>query len=241
MQGFKNSGKLKAVTFSFDDGITQDIRLINLFNKYGLKCTFNINSELLNKKGILIRNDVPVSHYKIWKEDVKELYKNHEVAAHTLTHETLTEIDDKEVVRQVEEDRKALSELVGYDVLGLAYPNGAFDERVINLIKNNTGIKYARGALANNDTALQENLYSIAPTIRCLDFENLMGMGKEFTKSKPQEKQILFVMGHTYEFDYDTVNWYKFEEFLKLISGHNDIFYGTNKEVLLENLQYEIY
>ena len=46
-------GKLKALTFSFDDGITQDQRLIEIFNKYNLKCTFNINSELLGKAGSL--------------------------------------------------------------------------------------------------------------------------------------------------------------------------------------------
>ena len=39
------NGKMKAVTFSYDDGVTQDKRLISLFNKYGLKCTFNLNSE----------------------------------------------------------------------------------------------------------------------------------------------------------------------------------------------------
>ncbi|HNX14524.1 MAG TPA: polysaccharide deacetylase, partial [Oscillospiraceae bacterium] len=33
--------KKKAVTFSYDDGVTQDIRLIELFNKYGMKATFN--------------------------------------------------------------------------------------------------------------------------------------------------------------------------------------------------------
>ncbi len=44
---FFESGKTKAVTFSYDDGITQDINLVELLNKYGLKCTFNINSERL--------------------------------------------------------------------------------------------------------------------------------------------------------------------------------------------------
>jgi hypothetical protein len=29
------SGKRKAVTFSYDDGVTQDIRLIALFNNMG--------------------------------------------------------------------------------------------------------------------------------------------------------------------------------------------------------------
>jgi len=35
---------MKAVTFSYDDGVEQDKRLIQLLNKYNLKCTFNLNS-----------------------------------------------------------------------------------------------------------------------------------------------------------------------------------------------------
>lgn len=44
-------GKRKALTFSYDDGVLQDERLIRIFNKYGLKATFNLNSELLGKPG----------------------------------------------------------------------------------------------------------------------------------------------------------------------------------------------
>ena len=50
---FKNSGKMKAVTFSFDDGVLQDIHMIDLLNKYGLKATFNLNSELFRGRNIL--------------------------------------------------------------------------------------------------------------------------------------------------------------------------------------------
>ena len=32
---FMWNGKTKAITFSFDDGITQDIRLIEILNKHG--------------------------------------------------------------------------------------------------------------------------------------------------------------------------------------------------------------
>ena len=42
---------MKYVTFSFDDGVTQDKRLIELLNKYGLKATFNLNSSLFGLKG----------------------------------------------------------------------------------------------------------------------------------------------------------------------------------------------
>lgn len=83
------NGKLKAVTFSYDDGVTQDQRLIKLFNKYGLKATFNLNSELLGKGGHLIREDVTVAHVKPRPEEIKKIYEGHEVAAHTLTHPLL--------------------------------------------------------------------------------------------------------------------------------------------------------
>ena len=128
-------GKNKAVTFSYDDGVTQDIRLIELLNKYGLKCTFNINSELLCKRGILIRNEQRISHYKIHTEDVKYVYEGHEIASHTLTHPNLTKCDTDEVIHQVESDRQRLSELAGYEVVGMAYPCGGVnnDDRSYHL------------------------------------------------------------------------------------------------------------
>lgn len=90
---FKDQSKLKAITFSYDDGVTQDIRLIELLNKYNLKCTFNLNSELLGNKGMLKNGSMRISHYKIHPEDVKSVYEGHEVAVHTLTHPNLTELN----------------------------------------------------------------------------------------------------------------------------------------------------
>ena len=119
------NGKKKALTFSYDDGVTQDIRLIEIFNKHNLRATFNLNSELLGMGGMLVRNGVQVSHIKNKPEDVRYIYEGHEVAVHTLTHPFLPEIiDDNEVLRQVEQDRVNLSELAGYEVEGIAYPGG---------------------------------------------------------------------------------------------------------------------
>ena len=49
---------------------------------------------------------------------------------------------------------------------------------------------------------------------------------------QPDRKQIFYIWGHAYEFDIHN-DWARFEEFCKLISGHDDIFYGNNTEVLL--------
>ncbi len=106
----KFQGKNKALTFSYDDGVTQDIRLIELFNKYGMKATFNLNSGRFGHNGELVRDGVPVSHKTHKAEDIKYIYEGHEVAAHTLTHPNLKNIEDaNEIIRQVERDRINLS------------------------------------------------------------------------------------------------------------------------------------
>ena len=232
---FREQVKKKAITFSYDDGVTQDIRLIELLNKYGLKCTFNLNSELLSKKGMLIREGKRIAHYKIHTEDVKHIYEGHEVAVHTLTHPNLTQCDDKEIIRQVETDRLNLSGLVGYEVVGMAYPCGGVnnDDRVASIIKENTGVKYSRTITSNNCFDLQENLYRFNPTAYHLNFEEMMQSGREFIELKTEEPKVFYIWGHSYEIDYGADYWVKLEDFFKLISNKEDIFYGTNKEVLL--------
>ena len=219
----------KALTFSYDDGEKQDIRLIQLFNKYGLKGTFNLNSGLMAKS-----DKMPSS--KVALERIKEVYEGHEVAVHTLTHPCLPDIaDDAEIIRQVEADRINLSNLVGYEVVGMAYPSGGInnDDRVAEIIKNNTGVEYSRTITTTRSFDIQENLYRFNPTSYHLDFEELMQLGKEFVELKTETPKIFYIWGHSYEMDFEADYWVKLEEFFKLISNKDDIFYGTNKEILL--------
>lgn len=232
---FKDSNKLKAITFSYDDAVTQDIEFVELLNKYNLKGTFNINSELLNTNNMLIRENKRVAHYKLHKSDVKGVYDGHEVAVHTLTHPHLPPLEDAEVIRQVEQDRLNLSDIVGYEVIGMAYPGGGVnnDDRVAEIIKNNTGVKYSRTTTCTGNFDLQDNLYRFNPTAYHLHFDKLMELGEKFVNMTPDKPQIFYVWGHSYEFDFYSDYRVKFEEFLKLISNKDDIFYGTNKEILL--------
>ena len=228
------NGKLKAVTFSYDDCTVQDVRLAELFNKYNVKATFNVNSELLGRKNELIRKGVRVCHDKLTKEEMKNAFSGHEVAVHTLTHPYLQDMeDDNEIIRQIEEDRKNLEAIVGYDILGMAYPgNGDNADRVAGIIKESTSIKYARTTIPTLNFELQDNLYQFKPTVHHDDYENLFRLGEEFVNLKTDTPKIFYIWGHSFEFDiFD--DWGRFEEFLKLIIGKDDIFYGTNKEVLL--------
>ena len=231
------NGKKKAITFSYDDGVTQDVRLIELFNKYGMKATFNLNSELLGRDGALVRDGREITHIKNKPEDVRKIYEGHEVAVHTLTHPFLPDIeDDREIIRQVEEDRKNLSALVGYEVVGMAYPCGGKnnDDRTARIIRESTGVKYARALETNGAFSLQENLFRFQGTCyHHAEWERMHALADEFLALESDEPQIFYIWGHAYEFDIYPERWALFEEFLKKIGGREDIFYGTNKEVLL--------
>ena len=229
------NGKLKALTFSYDDGVVQDKRLIEIFNKYGLKATFNLNSELLGQPNSLVRDGVLIDHTKNKAEDIKYIYAGHEVAAHTLTHPFLPELDDAEVIREVEEDRVKLSELVGYEVLGMAYPGGGvnYDDRVASLIKNNTPIKYARtGDWTCNFEPWADNYKYSGTLYHHVCWDEMFKLGREFVEMKADSPKVFYIYGHAYEFDIFPERWVMFEEFCKIMSGHDDIFYGTNLEVL---------
>lgn len=228
------NGKNKAVTFSFDDGVTQDIRLIELLDKYGLKATFNLNSSLLGLHKRVIRNEHDVSHDKVNPGKVKEIYKNHEVAVHTLTHPNLTELDEKTIVWQVEEDRKALERLVGYDIRCMAYPCGGVnnDDRVAGIIGKNTKIRMARTITSSYSFDLQSNLLRFNPSVYYIEIDKLFEMGREFVDLKPDSPKLFYIWGHSYEMDAEYITWEKFEEFCRLISARDDIFYGTNSEVI---------
>ncbi len=227
-------GKKKALTFSFDDGVTQDIRLIEILNKYGLKCTFNLNSEFLGLDGTLFRNGRTVRHDKIKPEAVKEIYKGHEVAVHTLTHPFLPELSDDEIIRQVETDRLNLTKLCGYEVVSMAYPCGGENnnDRVAEIIKSNTGVKLARTITSTYNFAKQENLYRFNPSVYYID-SRLEEIVDSFLSLDSSEPALLYIWGHSYEMDAEFISWEKFEEICKRLSGHDDIFYGTNKDVLL--------
>lgn len=230
------NNKKKAITFSFDDGVEQDVRTIEILDKYGLKGTFNLNSGKFGTKCPYETSGRKVERTLLEPWEVKERYKNHEVAVHTLGHFNLTELPDSCVVWQVEEDRKNLERLTGKEVRCMAYPCGGVnnDERVANAIRKASKIRFARTITSSYSFALQENLLRFNPTLHFLD-EKLFPLAEEFLKLEADEPQVFYIWGHTYELDSVDGAWERFGEFCRLISGKEDIFYGTNGETLLRN------
>lgn len=220
----------KMFTLSFDDGTIQDFRFIELIDKYGLKCTFNLNSGLFATKHNIIHEGIDVCHDEILASQVKDLYKNHEVAVHTVHHPRLDECDEQKIIHEVLDDYNTLKELSGKDIIGMAYPGGPYyNEFVIETILKNTPIRYARTINSHKTFELPNRFMEWHPTCHQND-PDLMELAEDFINAEEGDDILFYLWGHTFEFDkFNT--WDSFEEFCELISRHDDIDYMTNGEV----------
>ena len=228
------NGKKKAVTFSFDDGVEQDIRLIEILDRYGLRCTFNLNSGSFGEQRTLVVVGKEVAHHRLTAAQARSVYQNHEVAAHTRTHPGLYDLSQEELIGECEGDRLALQELFGREIVGMAYPFGDCDERIAGVLRQHTGIRYSRTVRDNGRFDRQRDLLQFDPTAHIDDMDRLQELGEKFLRSTPQTPQLFYIWGHSYEFD--AYGWEPFEAFCRWIAGRDDIFYGTNRETLLDGV-----
>ena len=220
----------KSVTFSFDDGVKQDAPLVELFNKYGIKCTFNLNTGLANEKCRWVYKGVDVIHMN--KEDMLGLYVGHEVAVHTLTHPYLEKLDEDKIYEQVYGDKCNLEDWYQQEVVGMAYPYGTYDDRVLKILKR-CGIKYARTIQNTLDFTPQEDLLQLKASC-CFTNPNLDAIIDRFIESESDEKQVLYIWGHSYQLGVD-MSWETFEDVCKKLTSVKDLIFETNKDALLKN------
>lgn len=225
-------GKAKALTMSYDDGKPQDERLVPLFNRYGIKGTFNLNYGMMGL-------DKPIP--RLPEERIKELYQGHEVATHTMTHPTIARCPLTELVGEILEDRIGLEKIMGTLIRGHAYPNGSYSEEIKQLFRQ-MGIAYARVVETSGEFELPTDYMEWKATCHH-DDPQLMEKARFFAEyKKPQYLKLFYVWGHSYEFDKND-NWNVIEEFCEYMGGREDIWYATNIEIVdymtaAKNLQF---
>ena len=220
-------GKRLAVTTSFDDGLTFDRRIVAAFNEWGLKGTFNLNSGKLQRTG---KPAVESGNRTLLDaSEVSELFRGHEVAIHSMTHPFLDRLDPSQIASEVLEDRKALEDLVGYPVRGMAYPYGTYNAKVIDVLRS-LGIVYSRTV---------ENASPCFPPVEPLAWP---ATAHQFATGPtgPERFQALldnswasgvfYIWGHSYEF-HDRNDWAGLERIYKPLSGQPEAWYCTNIEL----------
>ncbi len=150
-------GKKKAVTFSYDDGVEQDIRLTELFRQYGAKAAFNLNSGLdesgsWNFKGVEVRR-IPFAQ-------MPEVYCGQEIVCHASTHPHLEELSPRELHWELWNDRKTLEHRFGCTVSGMALPYGTWNPQVRETIEK-LGFSFCRTVESTHTFERPKDQYAI--------------------------------------------------------------------------------
>lgn len=234
-------GKSKALTLSYDDGVTQDRKLVEILNKYEIKCTFNLNSGHIKSGPEWMLEGVRIN--KVKAEELAGLYKGHEAAVHSCTHPRLEQLPKERIISEIYEDRKTLEEWFNYPVRGMAFPNGTYNRQVLEVVED-LGIEYSRTVRSHETFRLPENYLEWDPTCHHVNHK-VLELAEEFLAADENGGPYLFYLwGHSYEFDLDN-NWQLIEEFCMLVAKNPSIWYATNIEIIdylkaVRNLKFSI-
>ena len=220
-------GTSKVFTLSYDDGVTQDRRLVDIFNSYNVKCTFNLGYGTLGWKS---DPSHPVNISRVETDEVRELYRNHEVGGHTLYHSDVSSLGSPYSMYEILEDKAGLEKLTGYPLVMFAYPFGFFNDQVKEYLKI-AGYKGARTVKSTYGFDLPKDPYQLDPTCHHND-EKLMELAEKFVTMRTIKPSMFYVWGHGYEFDGKN-NWEVIENLVKYMSENSQgIWFATNGEIL---------
>lgn len=222
-------GKDKALTLSYDDGVEQDIRLIDIMKKNGLKGTFNLNSGLYAPEGTVYPKGQ--IHRRMTLAACQELYKDSgmEVAVHGLTHPFLEKLPVNICNYEVLQDRINLEKEYDCFVRGMAYPFGTYSDQVVDVLKQ-CGIIYSRTVEITEKFDIPTDWLRLPATCHH-NHPRLMELAENFLAPDRHGKPYLFYLwGHSYEFEADD-NWNVIEEFAEYLGNRDNIWYATNIEV----------
>ncbi len=218
----------KAVTFSYDDGTFYDVFLVELFHKYGIKGTFNINSGLFGAMMHIDFGHKIVYHNRLSEDQTAMLYKGHELAAHSLTHPLLTGQTKEVLDREVLTDMANLDRITGEKTVGFVIPGGPHDETLDTYLRDK--VLYERTAAANHSFELPEDFHPFDPTVFHMDPE-FLPLCKEYVRSAPDHATWLYIWGHSYEFSlFDTYK--NLSEACEMFASCKDLWIAPNRDII---------
>lgn len=205
-------GKKRIVTFSYDDG-RNDAELLELFNKYKVKGTFHLNGKELSDDEKLI---------------IGKRYEGHEISCHTASHGWPSRMPHISIVNETIGNRVLLEQIARYPVIGMSYPSGSYDDRVIEAMRS-CGIVYSRTTKDTMCFELPKDFMQWHPTCH---HKKALDLCDKFLGEIDSQwcGPLFYIWGHSHEFRTDE-EWGLMTELLEKISGNSKIWYATNYEI----------
>lgn len=221
-------GRTHAVTLSYDDSITCDLKLADLMRRYGVRGTFNIITGRLAKE----ERECPPGKWAslTLNQCLQVMGDDMELAMHSRTHPMLGKMPPAEVMREVLADKETLEQLTGQVIRGLAYPYSSYNDETVDVLRA-CGVSYARTVRDTKRFDVPTDWLRMPTTCHHKD-PQLMELAASFLKpvGRYGDCKLFYLWGHSYEFEKDN-NWHIMEEFLPFIGGHDHVWYATNIQI----------
>src|SRR5438552_15378000 len=129
------SNRPLAVTTSWDDGHSLDLRTASLLCEFGMRGTFYVT---FNNPG---KPDITPA-------EIRELFAmGMEIGSHTLSHRILTRVPANEIFRELEESKRRLEDIVSAPVRAISYPLG-YTNRAVLAAWRRAGYRLGRTTVA---------------------------------------------------------------------------------------------
>ena len=219
--------KAKAFNVTYDDGVLQDVRFVQLLNQYGIKGTFNLNSQLLYDE-FEWTHETGCTVKRLSVEAASHLYDGHEVASHTLTHPYLHNMPEWDVMYQLHCDKENLAHIFGREIAGFAVPFDFYSDRIASCVQR-CGFRYGRISEESRSFAPQHDWYNWKATVFHLD-SSLMALTDAFL-STTEELAVYQIVGHTYDLDVENL-WGTMEDIFRKIAAADDVLPMTTLEIV---------
>ena len=220
-------GKTKAFNISYDDGVIQDIRFVELLNRYGLKGTFNLNYGLM-RSGFTWQHECGMTVRRIPEEQVVSVYEGHEIASHSYSHPYFDNAAETEILKELGSDKFFLEKLFDREVAGFATPFYYYSDLMADCVCQ-CGFSYARISEESNDYSIPADFYRWRGSKFHwdADLENFV-LG--FLQSE-QELALCQLVGHSYDLDVMDL-WGTMERICRWVSENSDVWAATHIELV---------
>ena len=223
-----NNGGMTVVQ-CWDDGVTADVRLVEILRKHNAKATFNLNAGLYEAKRKPGWSYQGTEVGRLGWDEMKDVYCGFTIANHSLTHPHLEELPIAAARRDIAEGRDRLQQFFGQPVLGFAYPFGTYNEAVMDAVRE-AGHVYARTVVNVAHPFPPENAMAFHP---CCHFR-APDLWARYENAKTCG--VFYFWGHSYEMITEAM-WTEFEEMIEKISADTESHWGDVAELFGDKKQ----
>ena len=225
-----NNGTLTVVQ-CWDDGVTTDVRLIDILRRHGAKATFNLCAGLYGKqRSSWMHKDTEVG--RLGWDEMRDVYEGFTIANHSLTHPRLEQMAIEAARRNIAEGRDRLQQFFGQSVSGFAYPYGSYNEAVMAAVRE-AGHTYARTVHNVECPFPPENAMAFHP---CCHF---LAPDLWARYEKARKGGVFYFWGHSYELITEAM-WTAFENMTVRISNDPMARWGEVADLFDDTMQNKI-